>query len=374
MVEPPTRVALLTSEGRGAIAVVAVEGPQAAGAAARHFIPAGGIPLGRSPLGRIVFGRWGGETGEEIVAVRMAPDQVELHCHGGLAAAAAILADLVGGGCLTESWQHRALRRLGPFGAAAEVALSQARTERAAGILLDQYHGALETALREVVDLLAVDRSAAIARLEELLRRSRLGLHLTRPWRVVLAGSPNVGKSCLLNALVGYRRAVVFDQPGTTRDVVRAATAIGGWPVELADTAGLRTGGDELEAAGVAKACVQVAESDLILLVFDASAAWSSVDAALLAAHPAALPVHNKCDLAMRSYARPTGYPASALRGDGIERLLGAIALHLVPEVPPIGAAVPFNDEHVSTIETALASARKGAAAAAAASIAAMLG
>ena len=57
----------------------------------------------------------------------------------------------------------------------------------------------------------------------------------------MIAGPPNVGKSSLLNALLGYRRAIVFDQPGTTRDVVTSTTAIDGWPVELSDTAGLRS-------------------------------------------------------------------------------------------------------------------------------------
>ena len=69
---------------------------------------------------------------------------------------------------------------------------------------------------------------------------------------VVLSGAPNVGKSSLINALVGYERAIVFAEPGTTRDVVTAGTAVDGWPIELADTAGLRESTDPLEAAGIA--------------------------------------------------------------------------------------------------------------------------
>jgi tRNA modification GTPase len=71
-----------------------------------------------------------------------------------------------------------------------------------------------------------------------------LGRHLTRPWRVVVAGAPNVGKSSLINALAGFTRTVVTAVPGTTRDVVATAAAIDGWPVELIDTAGLRLTGD----------------------------------------------------------------------------------------------------------------------------------
>ena len=86
----------------------------------------------------------------------------------------------------------------------------------------------------------AADLQAAAARIREWLAWEDFGLHLTRPWNVVLAGRPNVGKSSLINALLGYTRSIVFDQPGTTRDVVTAATAIDGWPIELSDTAGLR--------------------------------------------------------------------------------------------------------------------------------------
>src|SRR5690606_16577637 len=88
-------------------------------------------------------------------------------------------------------------------------------------------------------------------RLAALVDRAPLGLHLTRPWHVALAGAPNVGKSSLLNAVLGYGRAIVFDQPGTTRDVLDAVTAIDGWPVRLTDGAGLRESVDALEAAGV---------------------------------------------------------------------------------------------------------------------------
>ena len=77
------------------------------------------------------------------------------------------------------------------------------------------------------------------------------GRHLLTPFDVVLAGPANVGKSSLINALVGYNRAIVYDAPGTTRDVITAETAIDGWPVTLSDTAGLRDSDDPLEMAGV---------------------------------------------------------------------------------------------------------------------------
>ena len=106
----------------------------------------------------------------------------------------------------------------------------------------------------------------------EMLQFRDLGLHLTTPWRVVLAGAPNVGKSSLMNAIAGYQRAIVSPTPGTTRDVVTVTTAIDGWPVQLADTAGLRETQDELESAGVALADAAIGEADLVIVVSDASA------------------------------------------------------------------------------------------------------
>ena len=73
----------------------------------------------------------------------------------------------------------------------------------------------------------------------------------SNPWRVVVFGAPNVGKSSLINALAGYERAIVSPTPGTTRDVVTVTTAIDGWPVQLSDTAGFRETQDELESAGI---------------------------------------------------------------------------------------------------------------------------
>ena len=138
-------------------------------------------------------------------------------------------------------------------------------------MLLDQYHGALAAAIRATLAAAASgDWQTASATIDALLAHRGVGEHLTTPWRVVLAGPPNVGKSSLKNALVGYQRAIVCDLPGTTRDVVATTTAIDGWPIQLADTAGLRDAADELEAAGVARAARALAAADLVVLVDEA--------------------------------------------------------------------------------------------------------
>jgi tRNA modification GTPase len=343
----------LTPPGRGAIATLRVEGPGAADAVQVYFRTHSGRPLAAHPVDRLVVGHFADDCGEEVVVRRCAGSAVELHCHGGYATVAMIEEALVAAGCQRMTWRDwtAATHPDDPIAAAALTALADARTERTAAILLDQYHGALRSALDEIRR--SIDRGAddAVGRqVNVLLGRADLGQHLVRPWSVVLAGRVNVGKSSLINALTGYGRSIVHHAAGTTRDAVTAATAIDGWPVELCDTAGLRTGGDAVERAGVQRAEERLARADLAILVFDQNVAWSAEDQSLLDRWPAALLVHNKCDLPATSAGRPAGLWTSALRGDGIEELLQAIARRLVPDPPPPGAAVPFTPQQVEMV------------------------
>jgi tRNA modification GTPase len=182
-----------------------------------------------------------------------------------------------------------------------------------------------------------------------------------------------VGKSSLINALVGYRRAIVHATAGTTRDVVSATTAIDGWPVELSDTAGLRqaepAGGGpsampdqrDVNQAAVELAQRQLAEADLVVLVFDESQPWSRADQALWKSRPEAMVVHNKCDLPRADEPpRPEGLVTSALTGEGVERLVQAIGGRLVPEAPRPGAAVPFAEDQIAPLEAATTAVSRG--------------
>jgi tRNA modification GTPase len=181
---------------------------------------------------------------------------------------------------------------------------------------------------------------------------------------VVLAGAPNVGKSSLINQLAGFNRAIISPQPGTTRDVVTTTTAIAGWPVELADTAGLRQGADPLESAGVALAADVLARTELVVLVADASVDGQYADggdvATLIGAlrKPARIiEVHNKVDLldaAQRAQLEGrAGIATSAATGEGVPDLVAAIGRALVPTAPPAGAGVPFTAEQVAGLEAA---------------------
>ncbi len=239
-------------------------------------------------------------------------------------------------------------------------ALAAARTERTANILLNQWHGALRVAIEEILtDCRLQDFTQAKRHLQALVDRATLGRHLVTPFDVVLAGPPNVGKSSLINALVGYDRSIVYDAPGTTRDVITADTAIDGWPVTLSDTAGLRDSDDPLEAAGVQSARERLRGGDLVVLLFDASMPIPEQGGRLLSEFSSALTVLTKCDLLLAA-ARPRSATDGMLRtnavtGAGIAELLAAISGRLVPAPPPSGAAVPFTAEQAQTLQEALA-------------------
>ena len=147
-------------------------------------------------------------------------------------------------------------------------------------------------ALREKLDLV-IEHVKGLQREAERGRKLRDGLH------VVLVGPPNAGKSSLLNALAGSERAIVTDVAGTTRDLLRESIRIDGVELTLVDTAGLREGGDAIEAEGIRRARGELERADLALVVLDARApdAGRAAVAADLAGVPHVLWLHNKADL-----------------------------------------------------------------------------
>ena len=127
----------------------------------------------------------------------------------------------------------------------------------------------------DFADNLACDITSLRSRIAARLATAREGRLLREGALVVLAGPPNVGKSSLLNALLGERRAIVSDTAGTTPDFIEESVEIGGWPVRLVDTAGLRTAGDVIEAEGVGRAEELIAKADLVLSLEEAGNGWA---------------------------------------------------------------------------------------------------
>ncbi len=360
----PQRISVirLTPPGRSAVASLLVEGPGVLSVLDGLF-EAKNASRGLSPGDRLVVGRFADESqaehsGEDIVVRCRSEESVELHCHGGTAAIARIEQALIHRGCEVVDWKDwiDAGGERDPIRAEARWALAQAETTQTASVLLDQYQGALQRAVRSILESLSdADAAAAVGKIEALLAWSDFGRHLVEPWRVVLAGRPNVGKSTLINALVGYSRAIVHHAPGTTRDVLTAMTALEGWPVELTDTAGLRPTDHPIERAGVELAEEELQTADLVLLLFDASQPWSDDDRRLARRWPSALMVYNKIDLvADSSSRRPEGCFTSAIEGQGIEELAAAIARRLVPQRPPALWGVPFTSRQVDALKAAL--------------------
>jgi tRNA modification GTPase len=365
------QISLLTPPGRGAVASILVAGPGAVELAGRCFSPASGKSLAELPEGRVVFGtiRSLQDAAEEVVVGLLGPEHVEIHCHGGALAAAAVMKALAKEGANVIPWQQVAeLQETDSIAVEARIALAAARTEKTASILLDQYHGALRASIGEATTAIESGRETCencLARLEQLLATASLGKHLTEPWRVVIAGEPNVGKSSLMNALVGYQRSIVFDQPGTTRDLLSASTALEGWPIELTDTAGLRASDDPLEAAGVARAESGLSRADLVLWVRDATKGNdqdSSLFAIRIPRGTSILMVRNKADLL------PPGIDAStdddvlisALTGYGMTQLCEQMVRRLVPNPPERGNAVLFTPRQEHSVRMAIDAFRAG--------------
>ena len=361
---------VLTASGRGAIAVIRVWGAGTIEAVGSVFRANAALPLEHSAPGRLFLGRIGAGLGDEVVAaVLNAPiPAVEIQCHGGTAAVAIVLEALERAACRPgQHWEIPGFDDHGGDSRSAEALedLCLASTARTAEVLLDQVHGALLKGDRppDQPDWPRRYRRAATSRLPH--RPRRIGLRLLSGWKVVIAGRPNVGKSRLLNALCGFSRAIVDSTPGTTRDLIAFQTALAGWPVELADTAGLRATNHAIERLGIQLAQGELGTADLVLLVLDRSQQLRPIDRQLIAITANALVIANKSDLPPawedRDDGTETGSGArtavtvSAERGDGMDSLVELITQQLVPVAPLPGEAVPFRRAHLDKLASARA-------------------
>jgi len=181
-----------------------------------------------------------------------------------------------------------------------------------------------------------LERIAAVRiPLEELASSFAYGKIVHEGLTLAIVGRPNVGKSSLFNRLVEQERAIVTATPGTTRDLVSETISLGGIPVKLVDTAGIRRALDEAESIGIRKSMEALADADVVLVVLDASQPFAAEDQELLRQvedRPAVI-VENKCDLNGSQMSVPTSklerVRTSALTGTGISVLRDAILRHV---------------------------------------------
>jgi tRNA modification GTPase len=326
-----TAIAVLSAPGRAALACIGVTGPGAADMLRTCFQPRARSWSPADPGPHVgIFSSV--ELRDEVVLRRHTTGPRawwELTALGSPAVVDWIMDSFTALGAQAVSWETW-LQLTEATWWQAELArlLLQAETERTAAWLYDQWAGRFGAALQHLAEI--PEPAAREEQVRAWLAWEAWAWHLTHPWRVVLAGPPNAGKSTLLNALAGYDRAIADPTPGTTRDLVTARIVLEGWPVEIIDTAGLREPADALEAAGLAKAAQVRGGADLVLWLhaLDRPAASAFAVESLTARQ---MNVWTKADL---QPAPPGELAVSARTGQGIEELRKAIAAALVPHVP----------------------------------------
>ena len=368
--DEPTTVSRLTSSAPSAIAVLEIRGPLAMDFVKRCWRPNQGVDSLQIDAIRYGFTRSNSKTqGESIVVCRTGDCRVEIHCHGGRLASESILQTLVSFGAIEQPAKlSLAADDCDAIAIEAREDLLLAATQRTTVILLDQFRGALKREFEHIQSLrTSGDIEEATQRLERLHSRSQIGSHLIDPWRVVLAGPPNSGKSSLLNLLLGYSRAIVHDQAGTTRDLLAERSSFDGWPIELVDGAGIRTASDAIEAAGIDSTLHRISTADCTLLTIDSSIGWTESHTRILDHCTGKIVfVFTKCDLTSDAQLELGKVPrsieisnhervyTSSVTGSGMHELMNAVVSVLIPAPINAGEAVPFRQRHREFIAKSL--------------------
>ena len=314
-------------------------------------------------------------------------DVVELHCHGGMIAVQQVLQLCIAQGARLAQPGEFTLRaflngRIDLTQAEAVADLVGAQSPQAAQTALAGVQGKLTNTIRRCrhrcLDILAevearidfeddlppLDEASIAAQLgqlllelEEILATAHRGELLRTGLKVAIVGQPNVGKSSLLNAWSRCDRAIVTDLPGTTRDVVESQLVVGGIPVQVLDTAGIRDAADWVERLGIERSQAAVQKADLVLLTLDATAGWTEADAALYQSisERSHIVVINKIDLATPpALPLPSQVPIvhmAAAHAKGIEQLEEAIlATVQTQQVKAANADLAINQRQMAAL------------------------
>ncbi|NEQ72350.1 MAG: tRNA uridine-5-carboxymethylaminomethyl(34) synthesis GTPase MnmE [Okeania sp. SIO2C9] len=292
-------------------------------------------------------------------------DIVEFHCHGGIIPIQQVLQLCIEAGARLAQPGEFTLRaflngRLDLTQAESIADLVGSQSPVAAQVALAGLQGKLASPIRQLrancIDILAeiearidfeedlppLDESTIaqevnniLVSLSQILATANRGELLRSGLKVAIIGRPNVGKSSLLNAWSRSDRAIVTNLPGTTRDVVESQLVVGGIPVQVLDTAGIRETEDQVEKMGVERSRRAAESADLVLLTIDASAGWMELDEVIYqqVKHRSLILIINKVDLVKSEFIKSIFYPetiknvvtTAVINNQGIEELEAAI-------------------------------------------------
>ena len=372
-----TIFALSSGRPPAAISVIRISGPKA------HEVGrliAGDLPEPRMASVRELRNPASGELIDEALLLRFdgpasstGEDIVEFQCHGGRAIVDAVLGVLASLDGLRAAQPGEFTRRAFESGridlteAEGLADLIEAETESQRKAALALAEGGLRKQVADwqnrllglsaeaeraidydeddqgVDPALSRECGALAAELRAWLERPRVE-RLKDGVKVVVAGPPNAGKSSLLNAIAGEERAIVTAVPGTTRDHIEVPLSLGGVPILLTDTAGLRESADSVEAIGVERAARLVEVADVLLWLGEAADAPG---------HPRLIRVHAKADLAGRESASEGSIAVSSVTGEGLSKLLRRIEALARGGLLPAEDAIALNRRQAAQLEDA---------------------